>query len=188
MGRPKALLPFGEETCLSLVLRACREGGAAAPVVVLGYQADRIRAALPEGVRMAENPSFQQTGPCASLQAGLRLMPPESKAFLIFPVDFPLVTGAVVRRLLERWDAACGVGVSIVVPSHDGRRGHPALFAAPLAAEFLRLAPDAPMHQVLRSRTSEIDHVPEEDAAVVMDMDTPEDYRRCLEAWEERQA
>ena len=188
MGRTKALLPFGEETSLSLVLGACRDGGAAPPVVVLGAQAETIRQHLPAGALVTENAAFRETGPVASLQAGLRQLPAGTTAFLLFPVDFPLVPGTVVAALRQRWDAVRKNGKRIVVPSHDMRRGHPALFDAGLAAEFHRLPADAPMHQVLRSHPAEIEHVPTADPSVLLDMDTPEDYQRCLKLWKERSA
>lgn len=184
MGRPKALLPFGEDTCLSLVLRACRDGGAGPPVVVIGAERQALRGALAgEEAVVVENPGFAESGPARSLQIGLGALPSPCDAFLLYPVDFPLVTGALVAALRERWEAVRGRGRSIVVPSYHRRRGHPAAFDARLAARFLELPPDAPMHRVLRDREDEVEHLVVDDPAVVMDMDTPEDYRRCLDAW-----
>ena len=43
MGRPKPLLDLHGELCIARALRACAEGGAAVPVVVLGHEAEAIR-------------------------------------------------------------------------------------------------------------------------------------------------
>lgn len=186
MGRPKALLPFDGETCLSLVLRACAEGGTAAPIVVLGHEAETLRAALPEGARPCLNPAFASTGPAASLQAGLRLVPAEAGAALLFPVDFPLVTGRDVAALIGRWRDAQPGGIRIVLPSHQQRRGHPALFDRAVFPALAALAPDAPIHDVVRAHAGSLEHVVVDDPWVLMDLDTPEDYERCLAAYRSR--
>ena len=184
MGAPKALAPFDGETCLSLVLRACAEGGVGEPVVVLGHEAEAIRATLPEGTRAPFNPRFLDSGPAESLRIGLEHLPDEARAFLLFPVDFPLVTGEEVARLVLRWRET---GRRIVVPSHDMRRGHPALFDRALEPAFRDLPRDEPLFRVLRDHDDEIEHVTMPDPWVVTDMDTPEAYESCLAAYRSRQ-
>jgi CTP:molybdopterin cytidylyltransferase MocA len=184
MGRTKALLELAGETCLERALRACREGGAAAPVVVVGHDAEAVRAAMPAGVASVLNPDYASTGPAASLQRGLERLPVEAGAFLLYPVDFPLVTGREVGALLRRWEEVRARGRRIVVPSHDMRRGHPALFARSLVRKFQALEPDAPLHRVLRAHEEEVEHLVVENPGILMNMDTPEDYRRCREALE----
>ncbi len=179
MGRPKALLDLHGELCIARVLRACAEGGAGAPVVVLGHEAEALQEALPPEVRSCVNPEFASTGPAASLRRGLDLLPGESDAFLLYPVDFPLVTGSEVSALLTRWEAVRGQR-RIVVPSHDMRRGHPALFHRSLLPEFRELDGNAPLHQVLRAHQDEVEYVIMERPWVLENMDTPEDYQRFL--------
>ena len=179
MGQPKALLNLHGELCIARALRACAEGGAGAPVVVLGHEAETIREALPPQVRSCVNPEFASTGPAASLQRGLELLPGESDAFLLYPVDFPLVTGLEVGALLARWEAVRGQR-RIVVPSHGMRRGHPVLFHRSLVPEFRELDGNAPLHHVLRAHQDEVEHVIMDQPWVLENMDTPEDYQRCL--------
>ncbi len=186
MGRPKALLDLHGELCVARVLRACAEGGAGTPVVVLGHEAEALQAVLPPEVRSCMNFEFASTGPAASLQHGLDALPGDSDAFLLYPVDFPLVTGREVGALLTRWKAVRGQR-QIVVPSHGMRRGHPALFHRSLVPEFRELDGNAPLHQILRAHQNEVEYVIMEDPWVLENMDTPEDYRRCLRIIEQRQ-
>jgi len=179
MGRPKALLDLHGELCIARVLRACAEAGVGDPVVVLGHEAEAIRRALPGGTCCGVNPEFAHTGPAASLRCGLDLLPDESDAFLLYPVDFPLVTGVEVGALLNRWEEV-RKDRRIVVPSHDMRRGHPVLFHRSLEPEFRDLDGDAPLHRVLRAHEDEVEHVIMEHPWVLENMDTPEDYQRCL--------
>jgi molybdenum cofactor cytidylyltransferase len=186
MGEPKALLRFDGETCLSLVLRACREGGAARPIVVLGHDAEPIRSALEPDVVACVNAAHRTSGPAGSLRVGLDRLPADAGAILLFPVDFPLVTGREIAALIQRWRAARPRGARIVIPSHEMRRGHPALFDREMLPILAALDPDAPLHEVARAHAAAVEHVVMEEPWVLMDMDTPADYRRCLAAYRRR--
>jgi CTP:molybdopterin cytidylyltransferase MocA len=71
MGRPKALLPFGDGTVLGAVAAALRAGGAGDRVVVTA-PGDRTLAGLAErlGLRRAINPDPSR-GMLSSVRAGL---------------------------------------------------------------------------------------------------------------------
>src|SRR5439155_27380865 len=78
----------------------------------------------------------------ASLQAALRHIeqkhaPSEADAFLVAPADMPRLSTAIIDRLIELH--AGGPGAKVVVPTIDGRRGHPVLFAWSLAGEVFGL-------------------------------------------------
>jgi molybdenum cofactor cytidylyltransferase len=178
MGRPKALLDFDGLTAIALVLRTCAEAGAGAAVVVTAPGGEAVRracAGAPLPVIEAINP-HPERGMLSSLQTGLRALPPAA-AFLLFPVDYPVVPAAEVRRLIATFAAA---PAPIIVPSYDRRRGHPALVDVALAPEFLALAEDQTARAVMAAHTHETVYVSTEDDRVLMDMDTPDDYARCL--------
>jgi CTP:molybdopterin cytidylyltransferase MocA len=183
MGRPKALLDFDGRCCLELALEAVRDCGT--PVLVLGPNHEEIRARVAlDGVRVAYNLDVE-SGQTASLKAGLALLPPEAEGFLFIPVDVPLLTAAEVGRLVESFRSS---RKSIVIPSHDMKRGHPVLCRRDVAAEILALPPGASARDVVNRDPGRVDYVLFADAYVLMDMDTPEDYVRCLGAYRARNA
>ena len=112
--------------------------------------------------------------------------PPEAEAFFFMPVDFPLVSAADVDRLVEAFRAERDPAKKIFVPSHDLKRGHPILCRRELAEEFLALREGASAREVVNRVNSRLAYVIYPEAYVLMDMDTPEDYRRCLEAYRVR--
>ena len=173
MGRPKALLTFDGQSCLALVLGACRDGGVSRVVMVTGPQGGAVREeaarTLPIIAAVNEQP---ERGMLTSLQA-------DAAGFLIFPVDFPLAPAVEVRRLLAAF-AGRAPGQRIFIPSFERRRGHPVLVDAALAPEFLALPEDASARAVMTVHAGEIVHVEAADDRVLVDMDTPEDYQRCL--------
>lgn len=184
MGRPKALLDFDGKTALQLVLEAVR--GHAEPLVVLGPNHEEIRSRVDlRGVRVALNLDVD-SGQTTSLKVALALLPAGAGAFFFMPVDFPLVRAADVARLVEAWRA--GPGKAIFIPSHDRKRGHPVLCRRELAEEFLSLPPGASARDVVNRDNLRISYVIYSEAYLLMDMDTPEDYVRCLEAYRARKS
>jgi CTP:molybdopterin cytidylyltransferase MocA len=70
----------------------------------------------------------------------------------------------------------------IAIPTYGESRGHPARFHGSLVKEFLALA-DEPAHVVVRKDLSRVVEVAVEDPAVVMKMNTIEEYEFCLAAY-----
>jgi molybdenum cofactor cytidylyltransferase len=115
----------------------------------------------------------------SSIACGIAGLLPGSgaDAALVWPVDHPLADASAVVRA-----AARGV---IVVPRHAGRGGHPTAFGADLFDELAAAqgAPDgargaAPegARGVVRRDPGRVVHVEVEDAASLIDVDTPGDY------------
>jgi len=183
MKYPKTLLIFGKETVVDRVVRVCAEGGCDPVIVVLGSEEARIRAnASLAGAQVVSHPDFAR-GRTSSLQAGLRALPGDAEAFLLFPVDHALVDGPTVAALLA---ARRETGRAIVIPVSGGARGHPILCDGALAAEFLALAPDAPAHDVVHRDAGRVHELPVEDAEVLRNIDTPADYHAALEVYSAR--
>jgi CTP:molybdopterin cytidylyltransferase MocA len=178
MGRPKALLDFDGQSCVARVVASCRQAAVETVVLVSSPDGSAVRSEVPGAIEaINERP---ERGMLSSLQAGLRKLPAEATGFLIYPVDYPVVPADEVRRLLDAF-AARAEGQRIFIPSFDHRRGHPVLVEATLAGELLALDVTSSARAVITAHAGEITHVAAADDRVLMDMDTPEDYRRCLE-------
>jgi CTP:molybdopterin cytidylyltransferase MocA len=175
IGGPKALLPLGEGTFLA---RVCElfAGAGMSVVAVLGAEADRVQTAagLPPGVTVARNPRWRE-GMLTSVWAGLDAAEAiGAEAVLLHPVDNPFVAPATVAAVAE----ALARGASIAVPSHAGRRGHPAGFARSVWPE-LRAAPvEGGARTLLAAVPSRVVHVPAGPDCLV-DVDTPEDLEEA---------
>ncbi|MEU9629075.1 nucleotidyltransferase family protein [Streptomyces luteogriseus] len=126
-GRPKALLPHRGRPLVEHAVRVLREGGCESVHVVLGAQADdvRARAALP-GCVLVGNPDWEQ-GMGSSLRAGLdSLTGTGARAALVSLVDQPGIGPEAVARVLAAYEGE----ESLVSAAYDGVRGHPVLFGA----------------------------------------------------------
>jgi molybdenum cofactor cytidylyltransferase len=175
MGAPKALLDFDGRSCVDLVLDACRAAGVSSIVLVTAPAGDAIRARAGQSIgAINEHP---ERGMLSSLQAGLTRLP-SCDGFLIHPVDYPLVPPAEIRRLVEAFGSRGPA--RIFVPSCQHRRGHPVLVDVALAPEYLALGTDGTARAVMAAHEREIAYLETADERVLMDMDTPADYQRCL--------
>ncbi|MBI2899843.1 MAG: nucleotidyltransferase family protein [Planctomycetes bacterium] len=184
MGSPKALCDFDGKAALDLVLAAC--GGLGPPVVVLGAAREEIQKRVDLSRVVVRLNDEWEAGQTSSLKAGLSALSPAAEAFLIFPVDFPVVMREDVEAVEAAYRKNRNPRKTIFVPSYSLQRGHPVLCRRELADEFLALADDAPARTVMNRGPDRIRYVEFEKPYVLMDMDTPEDYEKCLDAYRER--
>jgi CTP:molybdopterin cytidylyltransferase MocA len=183
MGRPKLSLPLGGGTVLGHLVAALREGGAARVVVVIGPHvlelASLAATAGADVVQLAEPTADMR----ATVEHGLcwvaENVQPQPDGWLLAPADHPAVTADVVRRLCEVFLAH--PARTVVVPVHDGKRGHPTLIPWRLAAEVSRIPIGQGINALLR--TAETVEVPVGSAGVLADLDTPDDYERVRQTW-----
>ena len=171
IGGPKALLPIDGTTFLDRCCRLFLDAGL--PVIaVLGAEAERVQreAGVPEGVRVVVNDGWRE-GMLSSLLCGLdQALHLGAGAILVHPVDNPLAQQPTVDAVV----AALRAGARIAVPSHDGRRGHPAGFSS-AAWPALRAAPrQLGARAALLAHPTWIVHVPCA-ADCLGDVDTPSD-------------
>ena len=176
LGYPKALLSLGNETFSHRLLRLAREAGADPIRIVLGYRAREFRRQLelPEEAVLV-NPRYEE-GQLSSLQCGLRGL--DCDAALILPVDHPMVTAQLLRQIVGRFLQTRALAV---IPTHKGRGGHPTLFSRALFPELLEDSLEDGARTVLSRHRAEICYLPATDPAAIMDVDTPDDYRRLLQ-------
>ncbi len=177
MGTPKALLQLDNETFLDRLIRLFSD--VVSPViVVLGHQAEQIQAGVERAAQavMVVNPDPER-GMLSSLQCGLEAVPQEAEAVMFTPVDHPHLKPATLKKLVSQFEAQ---RAPVVLPSFQGRHGHPVVIARPLIAELLALTPQAQASEVVhryRSRTSSIEV---DDLAVVTDVDDPTAYAELV--------
>ncbi len=185
MGRPKALLPIGStgETFLTRILHMLRDGGIQRAFVVIGAEADAVRATLPREdnfLRIVENPDYE-LGQLSSLVAGLAAVEDEddhARAALVTLVDLPLIAAPTVRAVLEAYDTA--PGAPLVRPRRGNRYGHPVIFDRRLFDELKHADPFTGAKPVVHAHAAEEVNVDVADDGAFTDIDTQEDYERFI--------
>lgn len=179
MGQDKALLTYRGRTFLETIVASLQEAGIERVAVVLGHHAEQIQGAVTlEGAEIIINRDYRR-GQTSSLQAGLRaLESPSLEAVVLCLVDHPLVAADTVRRLIASFRET---GASVVIPTYENQRGHPALISRALFEELLRLSPDEGANTVIRKYRDSTEFVEVSDEGILLDVDNPDAYRRWCE-------
>jgi molybdenum cofactor cytidylyltransferase len=175
MGAFKPLLPFGERTVAEACVENLLRGGVGEVVIVLGHRAEELRAALAKrsSLRFALNEeAASEMG--VSIARGVEALSKTAEATLIALVDQPAVPPETVREILE---ARRQTGARLIVPTWEGRGGHPVLIDLALRRELLTLAPERGLRALFESRRRETLRLPVGSPFVARDMDTWDDYR-----------
>jgi molybdenum cofactor cytidylyltransferase len=176
MGRSKLSLPWGASTVIERVVEVLTSAGVSPLVVVTGAWRVEIQACL-EGraIAYAHNPDFAAGEMLSSVQVGLQALGDEVEAALLVLGDQPGIEEATVRKLLDAFRQDHPL---LLFPSFNQRRGHPWLVERSLWPEILRLQTPATLREFTRSHAADIQHVLVENASILLDLDSPEDYQK----------
>ena len=176
MGRPKALLPIDGQTFIERIVAALKQGGLERIIVVLGFNAEEMRHKIDHlPVEIAVNPDYKQ-GQLSSLQTAIRYLESDQNCdgMMVHLVDHPYIDANLVGAMLRKFKESASL---IVVPRHQGKRGHPVIFSRALFGELL----NAPMNQgakaVVNGHRAETLEIDTDDVGITLDIDTPELYR-----------
>ncbi len=194
LGGPKALALLRGETFFARVARLLLASGVEVRVAVTGAETGRVNAEILRfpGILAVHNPDWS-LGMLGSILAGLDAAEHlDADAVLVHPVDHPLVRPETVRGVVT----ALASGAPIVVPSHAGRRGHPAGFARCVWPDLRSADPGRGARSVLATHASFIHYVEagpdclwgvntREDLAL-LDGQLPSDEDTCPEARREK--
>lgn len=171
MGSCKPLLPLGDETVIVRCLNTLHHGGVNDIVVVVSIHGkDVARAAHDHAVQIVVNPD--ETGDMASsIRIGRDTTTPETSGIIVALCDYPLVVPGTVKALIDQhaMHPEC-----IIAPTCKGRRGHPLLLPRSILEE---LTEEKTLRDVLKKDVTRIREAPLDDTGILIDMDTPDDYR-----------
>ena len=184
MGQPKQLLPFGDRTMLECVIDAFRSPRVDEIRVVLGYRADEIAAKIapragtpvPPRIKMVTNDRYQQ-GMFTSIQAGLRALPKKAKLVLIAVCDQPRLKRETVEQLIDKCEEERH---KILIPSYNGRQGHPPVLRAQYAKEILAMDESLTLKHFYAEHADDITRLVVDDEGLLVDIDDRETYEREL--------
>jgi molybdenum cofactor cytidylyltransferase len=178
MGRPKALLPYREGTFLEHLVQITRHPRVGVTRVVLGAGAEQIRTiAKIDSSAVVLNSDWVQ-GQLSSICAGIRSLEGlDTDGIILCPVDHPLVSATLVSDLIGQFYSA---SKSIVLPTYNGRRGHPAIFANVLYDELLAAPSDKGARAVVWAHAADVHEVPTDEEGVVLNINDPNMLERAI--------
>jgi CTP:molybdopterin cytidylyltransferase MocA len=174
-GGGKLLAPFRGRSLIEFSLANLADAPVDETVVVVGNDAERLRAACePYRAAVVENPGWAQ-GQSTSVRVGLEALGPEALAAVVLLADQPLVGAGAVRRLVEAFEE----GAEVAVATYGGRPRNPVLFSRGVWPMLVaELAGDEGARPFLRRHPELVVRVPCDGVGDPADVDTAEDLRR----------
>ncbi|MCD1159261.1 MULTISPECIES: nucleotidyltransferase family protein [Peribacillus] len=173
----KMTLPMGQMSVLEQTISKF-EGLCSRVIVVAGFQAEIIQEEIVKiisenvysfQIKFVYNENFNQ-GMFHSIQKGCNEV--NAPTFFITPGDCPLVKKETVQLLAKHKG-------NVVIPSFDYKGGHPIKLSSEVKQKILETNPEGNLRVVLGGYEKQYMNV--DDAGVLMDVDTPEDYQKAID-------
>ena len=98
----------------------------------------------------------------------------DSLGWCLLPADMPFVHPATTQKI----NIVLRRGAIIAAPIYNNRRGHPVGFAESLADELLALNGTIGARDIVAQHKAQLTTIDCNDAAILVDIDTPDDLRK----------
>ncbi|MBT2668946.1 nucleotidyltransferase family protein [Bacillus sp. ISL-4] len=173
----KMTLPMGQMSVLEQTISKF-EDLCSRVIVVAGFQAEIIQEEIAKiisknaysfQIKFIYNENFNQ-GMFHSIQKGCNEV--NALTFFITPGDCPLVKKETVQLLAKHKG-------NVVIPSFDYKGGHPIKLSSEVKQIILETNPESNLRVVLGGYEKQYMNV--DDAGVLMDVDTQEDYQKAID-------
>mgnify|MGYP003958206879 FL=1 len=172
----KLLLQIGSEVLIRKFVESVCASAADAVLVVLGHEAEKIKAVLQDQtVSFVNNTCFEE-GMTTSIQSGVKAASTESTGLMICLADLPFAETSDFNRLIQAFtDFRRTESSLIIVPVFQGQRGNPVLFSAEFRDKILAHKGEG-CREIVRQYPQSVREVCMENDNLLRDIDTPEDY------------
>jgi molybdenum cofactor cytidylyltransferase len=176
MKENKLLLKINGDTLIEHVVKRAKESNVDEVVVVLGYEASKIRERLAKiDCKLTVNENYMK-GQSESVKVGLSNVSSNAEAVTILPADVCLIDAESINRVIEEYRRSKS---RIVIASHQQQSGHPILLDKSLFPEASKINEDTQgLKAVINRHRSEIKYVEAGTDNVLIDIDTKEEFNR----------
>ena len=174
----KMLADVGGKPMVVHAVEAALASKARPVVVVTGHEPERVRGALAgrADIAIVHNPDYAK-GLSSSLKRGLAALPPDVDGAVVCLGDMPSVTPGHIDRLIAAFDPV--EGREICLPTFNGKRGNPVLWAKRFFKEMAEISGDTGARHLIGEHAESVCEVAMPDDGVLVDLDTPEALARA---------
>jgi len=178
MGFDKLSLPWGKKTVLERCFQTLLRSKVREVVIVRGLRNRAGRNPFHgENIKVVTNP-HPAGGMSTSIRKGLRAICPRSDGILIALGDQPFLKTRTINALVRVFDREEG---RIIVPSFQGKTGHPVIFHKAYKKELMNLKGDVGGRSIIERHREDVRVVRVRSIGVVKDLDTWQDYEKWRE-------
>jgi len=178
MGVDKLYLSWGRKSVLEHCFETLLRSEVGELVVVLGIRNKGAKNLFRRRkARVVINP-YSHRGMSTSIRRGLLALHPKGEGILIALGDQPFLKTATINVLIHAFQKGKG---GIIVPSFQGRQGHPVIFDRRYKTELLNLEGDVGGKSVIERHPEDVRAIRVKSKGVVRDVDTWQDYKKGRE-------
>lgn len=176
MGSQKLILPYGQSTMVETVIDNVLNSEVNHVLVVLGADQEKIRNTIGDRpVQFCFNQEHEK-GMLSSVICGIRSLPEDAGAALIFLGDQPGIPPSVTNTVIEAYDEELK---GIVIPVYNHRRGHPLLVDLKYRKQIESLDLEEGLRKLRHHFPNDVLEVEVDEAGILVDIDTTDDYRNA---------
>jgi molybdenum cofactor cytidylyltransferase len=173
MKMPKLLLQYNGKTIIETVIDNITKTEVNKTIVVTGAYQEEIQKVIRHSpVVIRHNDDFR-LGMFSSVLCGLRSIPPDAEAVVVFPGDQPGIKPDVVNLLISSYRQTMK---GIVIPVYRNERGHPVLIDIKYRSEIEKLKPEEGLRSLSYLFKDDVLEVETNTPSITKDIDTYEDY------------
>lgn len=174
-GRNKLLSKIDGKTMIRRVAETALSSKVDEVIVVLGYEANKVRAELADlPCRFVVNKEYER-GQSSSVKAGLGEVSEATRAILVLPGDLAKIDPASIDSVVDEYLLRGG---KIIVAAYKGKLGHPILLGRELFDEVRQIDEQTMgLKAVIKKHEGDVRLVETGSENVLRDVDTPEDLR-----------
>ena len=174
MKRQKLLLPYNGKAIIETVVENVAKVVGSNIMVVLGSHSEEIKILIEnQDVQFCINENYLN-GMLSSAICGFKALPREAKAALVFLGDQPQIPPQAATLVIDAWNQS---KKGIVMPTFNGRRGHPVLIETRYKSEIEKLDPERGLKTLSEKYKDDVFEVECEIPEILRDIDTPEEYQ-----------
>ena len=171
----KPALPFGDSNVANYIVTKLLKVGIDPITIVTGHNADELMGCIYyEGIRYVKNEDYNSTEMFDSVILGVEDIKNMCDRILIMPMDVPAILMSTLEKVLR-------VDAGMIRTTYKGRPGHPIVIDSGFAGTLKDYKGEGGLRGAMECSDILITNIEVDDAAVEIDMDTPDEYHNLIE-------
>jgi molybdenum cofactor cytidylyltransferase len=185
MGQPKLVMDLLGKPVVQRLLETLAQPEVVATAIVMRKSDEELQRCVSPLKALAVLPEVDPPDMRASVEYGLAALeeqfhPEPDDGWLLIPADHPILDASTLRDLIDLWQRS---DADVLIPCHEGQRGHPAFFRWNLVRRLQTIPNDQGINWLLTAKDVRIEEAQVDSRTVLLDLDTPSDFevaRRLL--------
>lgn len=177
----KPLMQLGGRSIICHAVSHFLDAGLKEIVVVTGFRGDELENHLKENlpaqapVHFVRNENYAENTMFESYHMGMQAVStkflPDCDGILLSPADIPFIHPDTIIAVRD-------CPAAMARPTYHGQYGHPVLISKDVLPKILNYRGDYGLRGAMESAGCEIASIPVDDPWMLLDADTPEDFRK----------